>query len=173
MTLLTGGGLVGLGGFVNGWLANRHAAKRDEQRYEHEQAMAAETRRQERLEEAYIELLGYLSRQWAWARSVRPFWGQFSAPEPLPQEERWRIEALVTAYGSQEVARLLEEWGKRAAAIEAADATIRDAESPNPSQQADDEARQTLKAMAGHKDAMQKADRAIRDQVRRELAGEV
>lgn len=70
-------------------------------------------------------------------------------------------------------ARLLEEWGKRAAAIEAADATIRDAETPNPSQQADDEARQMLKAMAGYKDAMQKADRAIREQVRRELTGEV
>ena len=65
--------------------------------------MAREARVQERLDQAYIALGEYLSRFEDWARSVHPFLGPVPAPDPLPPGERWRIEALVTAYGSEEV----------------------------------------------------------------------
>ena len=195
-TLLTGGGLTAIGVVLAAFAANLLGARRDKRRYEHEQAMAAqaqrheqamakqtqdheqamaaETRRQERMEQAYIELLRYLSRQWRWARSVRPMWGETDAPGPLPEEEQWRIEALVTAYGSFEVACLISEWGDRAAKLEDADATIRvREESPNSSQQLDDEAMREHKAIPSYREAMLEADRAIRDRVRQELAGEV
>jgi hypothetical protein len=42
----------------------------------------------------------YLSRYEDWARSVHPFLGPVPGPDPLPAAERWRIEALVTSYGS-------------------------------------------------------------------------
>jgi hypothetical protein len=130
-TLLTGGGLTAIGVVLAALAANWLGERRDQRKYKHEQAMATEVRRQERLEQAYIELLVYLSRQRAWARSVRPFWGQSPAPDPIPQEERWRVEALVTACGSREVLHLLEEWGEHAAKIESADATITEAETWN------------------------------------------
>jgi hypothetical protein len=78
LTVLTGGGLVALGGLVNGWLANRQGAKRDQSRYDHERKMAEEARRQERLDQAYIALGEYLSHFGDWARSVQPFIGPVS-----------------------------------------------------------------------------------------------
>lgn len=173
-TLLTGGGLAALGVVLAALAANWLGDKRDQRKYKHERDMAAEARRQERLEQAYIELLGYLSRHLDWAKSVRPLWGQPPIPEPLPSEERRRIETLVTAYGSEEVGRLLREWGERAAKIENADATIRMVEkSVRPSQQMEDQAREEHLAISSYKDAMFKADEAIRDRVRRELTDEV
>jgi hypothetical protein len=55
-TLLTGGGLTAIGVVLAALAANWLGERRDQRRYEHEQAMAAEARRQERLHEAYIEL---------------------------------------------------------------------------------------------------------------------
>jgi type II secretory pathway pseudopilin PulG len=196
LAILTGGGLTAIGVVLAALAANWLGARRDKRRYEHEQAMAAqaqrheqamakqaqdheramaaETRRQERMEQAYIELLQYLSRQWRWARSVRPPWGQTEAPGPLPDEEHWRNEALVTAYGSFEVACLIAEWGDRAKKLEDADEAIRMVEeSPNPSRQVDEEARQEMKAIPAYREALLEADKAIRDRVRQELAGEV
>ena len=169
LTLLTGGGLAVLGGLLSDWIG----ARRDKRRYEHEQVMAREARRQERLEQAYIELLTYLSRYWDWAKSVRPMWGSIPAPDPLPPQDRWRMEALVTAHGSPEVRRLLRQWNERAAKIDNADATIRMVErSKAPSQQLDDEAQREHLALRDYKQAMFQTDEAIRDQVHRELAGE-
>jgi hypothetical protein len=177
MTLWTGGGLVAAGAVVGAvagaLLTNWLGARRDRRTHEHEQVMAREARRQERLEQAYLELLRYLSHYLDWARSVRPIVGPVPVPDPLPREERWRIEALVTAYGSPEVLRLLREWGERAAKIEDVDATLRLLEqSRNPSPESDREAMQENRALPGYKQAMFDADKAIRDRVQRELAGE-
>jgi len=173
LTLLTGGGLAVVGGLVSGMLTNWLGAKRDQRTHEHEQVMAREARRQERLEQTYIELLTYLSHHLDWAKSIRPIWGPIPTPDPLPPEERWRIEALVTAHGSPEVLRLLREWGECAAKIDNADATMRLLDkSRNPSQQFDDDAMREHRAIPEYKQAMFEADKAIRDKVQRELAGE-
>jgi hypothetical protein len=73
---------------------------------------------------------------------VHPFLGPVPAPDPLQPGERWRIEALVTAYGSEEVQRLLDRWGECAQRIENADVVIRMAdESRDPSPELDQDAR--------------------------------
>jgi hypothetical protein len=173
LALLAGGGLAALGGLLSGVLTNWLGAKRDARKYEHEQSMAREARRQERLAQTYIELLTYLSHYGDWARSVRPMWGPVPAPDPLPRQERWHIEALVTAYGSHEVNQLLSEWGEQATKIDEADDLIRRVErSRNPSQQLDDEAQHEHLALRTYKEAMRKADEAIRDRVWHELADE-
>lgn len=80
-TLLTGGGLTAIGVVLAGLVTNWLGAKRDQRRYENEQAMAAqaqgheramalEARRQKRLEQTYIELLGYPSHYAEWAKSA-------------------------------------------------------------------------------------------------------
>jgi hypothetical protein len=184
ITLWTGGGLVAAGAVVSALATNFLGAMRDRRRYKHEQDLARaaqrheqetarETRRQERLTQTYLELLTYLSHYLDWAKSVRPMWGPVPAPDPVPSQERWRIEALVTAYGSPEVLRLLRLWGEHAAKIDNADATIRLLEqSKNPSQQFDEQAMQEHRALPTYKQEMFRADEAIRDMVRRELAGE-
>jgi hypothetical protein len=173
LALLTGGGLAAAGGLLSGVLTNLLGAKRDQRKYEHEQAMGREARRQERLAQTYIELLTYLSHYGDWAKSVRPMWGSFPAPDPLPREERWRIEAFVTAYGSHEVNELLHAWGEHATKIDDADDLIRRVEqSRNPSPQLDEQAQREHLALRSYKDAMWQADVAIRERVSQELAGE-
>lgn len=72
---------------------------------------------------------------------MRPFLGPIVAPDPLQPGERWRIEALVTAYGSEEVQRLLDRWGECAERIENADIVIRMAdEARDPRPELDQEA---------------------------------
>jgi hypothetical protein len=172
-TLLTGGGLTAIGVVLAALAANWLGEKRDQRRYQHERDMARDARRQERLEQAYLELLRYLSHHLDWAKSVRPIWGPIPTPDPLPPEERWRIEALVTAYGSQEVLRLLHEWGERAAKVDNADATIRlRDQSRDPGEQFDDDAMREHRAIPEYKQAMFEADKAIRDRVQQELSGE-
>ncbi len=177
LTLLTGGGLVAVGAAVGGllsaWLSNWLGAKRDERSYGHEQEMAREARRQDRLDQAYIELGMYLSRYADWARSVQPFWGPVPAPDPLPPAERWRIETLVAQYGSSDVRQLLEQWGQKASKIDNADRVIRSVEqSSNPSPEIDREALREKQALPDYRRAMDEAAEAIRDQIRRELSGE-
>jgi hypothetical protein len=194
LTLLTGGGLAAAGGLASGAVTNWLGAMRDKRKYErdqvmareahsheqalaleagrHEQAMAVEARRQERLEQAYLELLTYLSHFVDWVRSIRPIWGPIPTPDPVPDEERRRIEALVTAYGSPEVLRLLREWGECAAKVDRVNDMLRRRDkSRDPGQDFDDEAHKEDLALPGYKQAMLDADKAIRDQVQRELAG--
>ena len=133
--------------------------------------IARELRHQERLEQAYIALGEYLSRFGDWARSVQPLLGPVQAPDPLPPPERWHIEALVTAYGSEEVQRLLERWGECAARIENADVVIRMADkSRDPGPELDQMALQERKALEDYRKAMRDVADEIRSQIRRELA---
>ena len=132
--------------------------------------IARETRHQERLEQAYIALGEYLSRFGDWARSVQPFYGQVQAPDPLPPPERWHIEALVTAYGSEEVQRLLERWAECAARIENADVVIRMADKSRDPGELDQTALQERQALEGYRKAMWDVADEIRSQMRRELA---
>jgi len=171
LALLTGGGLTAAGLVSAGLLTNWQAAKRDKRRYEHERGMAQEARSQERLGRAYIALGEYLSRFEDWARSVHPFLGQVPAPDPLQPQERWHIQALVTAHGSEEVRRLLNRWGECAQRIENADCVIRMAEaSRDPGPEFDQEALRERQALEDYRKAMRDAADAIRGQMWRELA---
>ena len=85
LTLLTGGGLTAAGGVVIGLVNNWQGARRDKLGHKHDREIAREARSQERLEEAYLALGEYLSRFEDWARSVHPFLGPVSAPDPLQQ----------------------------------------------------------------------------------------
>jgi hypothetical protein len=171
LTLLTGGGLIAAGAVVNGLLTNWLGSRRDKRGHEHEQEMAREARSQERLDQAYIALGEYLSRFGDWARSVHPFLGPVPAPDPLQPGERWRIEALVTAYGSEEVQRLLDRWGECAQRIKNADVVIRMAdESRDPGPELDQDALREKHALEDYRKAMRDAADAIRSQIQRELA---
>jgi len=168
MTLLTGGGPLALGGFAVALLE----ARRDKSRYRHEKYLAREARRQDRLEQAYLELGIYLARHEDWARSVRPFWGQVPAPEPMPPGERWRIQTLVTNYGSAEVQRLLGRWTELARKIENADQVIALADQARgPAQELEQEARQERLALEDYRKALYEAADDVRAQMNAELTG--
>jgi hypothetical protein len=169
-TLLTGGGLAALGGLLSGLITNWLGAKRDQRKYEHERAMALEARRQERLEQAYIELLRYLSPYADWAESAQRLLGKPPAiPDLPPAEELKRVEALLEAYGSPEVRQLLREWRKHAARLQYADEGLQPVGFDDKAD-ADDEA--WTPDMAAHRKATLKADQEVRDRIRQELAGE-
>jgi hypothetical protein len=137
------------------------------------EAAGQEAQRQDRLNRAYTELGMYLSRHADWARSVQPFWGTVPPPDPLPPEDRWKVETLVTLYGSPDVRRLLDQWIELARKIDYADDIIRRVEqSRNPRADADGEAHREQLALPDYKAAMSVADEAIRIQMNRELAGE-
>jgi hypothetical protein len=168
MTLLTGGGLVVLGGFADA-LIN---ALRDKSRHRHEKGLAREARQQDRLEQAYLELGIYLARHGDWARSVRPFWGQPTAPDPMPPGERWRIQALVTGYGSPEVQRLLGAWAEVARKIENADQVIGLAgRARGPAPELEQEAHRERMALEDYRKALYEAAEDVRAQMNAELAG--
>jgi len=172
LAVLTGGGLAAAGGLGSGWLNNWLGSKRDQRAHAHERQMAREALGQERLDRTYTELGKYLSHYADWARSVQPFLGPVPTPEPMPPEERWRIETLVMNHGSLEVRRLLEQWREQAQKIENADIVIRMAEqSRNPGTLADDALRER-QALEEYRRAMHEADEAIRDRMRTELGSQ-
>ena len=168
--MLTGGGLAAAGGLASGLLTDWLGAKRDERRYSHEQMMALEARHQERLDLAYMELGRYLSRSGDWARAVRPLWGPVQAPDPLPPGDRWRVETLVIAHGSEEVRRLLGLWEEHARKIQNVDQLIELLEQTHDtSAELYQEALKEHAALPDYKKALSKAENAIRTQMRREL----
>jgi hypothetical protein len=177
--LLIGGGLAAFGGLLSTWLTNWLGVKRDQRKYQHERDMALEVRRQERLREAYIELLKYLSHHAEWAVSLQPLPRPFptpipKAPDPMPRAEVHRVTALVEAYGSPEVRKLLNGWREWAEKLSEADEIVSDAlERRQPGQELDAEARDEHVAMPPYREAMLQAEEAIKERVRQELAGEV
>jgi len=172
--LLTGGGLVAVGGLISGFLANWLGSRRDQRTHAHEQAMAQEARHRERLAQTYIELPRSVARTSEWVTSLRPLVGPVRSSEPPPPEERRRIQALVTACGSDEVRQLEDEWAEHVAKIIDMHVVMQSLEqSKRPSEQLDDEAMREYAAMPSHKTALWEAEKAIRDRVHQELAGNV
>jgi hypothetical protein len=171
-TLLTGGGLVAFGTIASGWLANWLGSRRDNFRYEHEREQAEEGRRQTRLEQAYIELLTSLAWHLDWAQSVEPMI-KMPPPDPLPSVTRWRMVALVHAYGSKEVQILLTEWGNQVRKIEGAGLLIRlEQESRSPSKEFTDKAMTELGALPSYTAALLETAEKIRARIQQELRGE-
>ena len=183
LAVLTGGGLAAIGGLLSGLLTNWLSDKRDQRKYEHERAMALDARRQDRLEKAYLELLGFLAHKARWALSVRPNLGSVEAPDPFLEDVQ--VGTLVEAYGSLEVRELLSNWNDYATSLAnvadgRADIAMEEKwlrRSPQlekwvrSSPELDDEAKREL-AIEAYRDEMFRVEEAIQDKVRRELAGE-
>jgi hypothetical protein len=172
ITLLTGGGLLAAGSILSGWQASRVAKKRDQAAHAHQLDMAREARRQERLERAYTELGIYLARQADWARSVHPFIGPVPAPEPVPRQEMYRIEALVTNHGSPEVRALLDQWAEIARKIDNAGHVITMAEQSRDPGALDEEAHRERRALDDYRKALDDAARRISDRMHQEMDGQ-
>jgi hypothetical protein len=170
VAVLTGGGIAAVGGLVTGWLNNWMGSKRDERAYARERQAAREALGQKRLDLAYTELGIYLSHEAAWARSVHPFIGPVPTPDPMPDEEQWRIETLVTNHGSPEVRRLLDQWGEQRMKIQEADIVITMARGSRDPGSLGEKADQEHQALEDYRRALHEAATAIRDQMRKELA---
>jgi len=174
LAVLTGGGIAAVGGLGSGWLNNWMGSQRDERAHAHDQQMARETHardqqmarealRQERLDRAYTELGIYLSHEEAWARSVHPPIGPVPVPDPMTDEERWRIETLVTNHGSPEVRQLLDKWGEQRMKIQEADIVITMARESRDPGSLGEKADQEHQALEDYRRALHEAATAIRD----------
>jgi len=91
---------------VVGIAATWHAGKRSG---DQTLALARETRKQERLAEAYIALLEMSESVGAWAQSVKPFLDTIP-PQPVPPLPPVEVGARVEAFGSAPVRGAYEEW---------------------------------------------------------------
>lgn len=105
----------------------RHAENVAEDRMTHEREIAEDARAQDRLGDAYVELLSIVNRTADYAGRVRPMLDT-DPPTPRPPlpstDEQSRADALVMAYGSRAVEALFEEWRQSVWAIIQADQMI-------------------------------------------------
>ncbi|MDY6998785.1 MAG: hypothetical protein SW019_19485 [Actinomycetota bacterium] len=97
---------VGVAGIVGTWLtANRGLA--------HERRLATEARQQQRLENAYVDLLDVAERVGHWAQLAWPVLDT-DPPAPVPEMpslvEQAHTEALVRAFGSEKVLVRMKVW---------------------------------------------------------------
>jgi hypothetical protein len=80
----------------------------------HERLLAKEAREQQRLENAYVDLLDMAEQAGQWGQMVYPLMDT-NPPKPVPielpsLEEQVRTVALVRAFGSDEVLERMETW---------------------------------------------------------------
>lgn len=76
----------------------------------HERTMAREAREQERLADAYVQLLGMMERIGQWVQQVNPMY-QSNPDRPLPDlDKQADVVAAMRAYGSDEVVEAFEAW---------------------------------------------------------------
>jgi hypothetical protein len=97
---------AGVAGMFFTWLTGKQS--RDDAR-----AIAKETRDQQRLENAYIELLDVAERVGHWAQMAFPIMDT-NPPKPVPElpdlAQQARAEALIRAFGSDAVLGQMEAW---------------------------------------------------------------
>jgi hypothetical protein len=125
------GASAGVIGIFFTWLTGKQARDQAEQtadkRLAHERTMAHEAREQERLSNAYVGLLGMVERIGQWAQTVKPMHDS-NPPQPLPPlpeiGEQTEAEALVNAFGSDDVRKSFNSWRKVVWDIIWADAEI-------------------------------------------------
>jgi hypothetical protein len=110
---------VGLGGLLvaglGGW--RDRVATRD---------LADRERRQNRLADAYVDLLDLCLRVGYWASQLRPITAppDYQPPEPPTTDEQTRVRAKLAAYGSRAVQDLHEAWHSSVQAIVKADLQV-------------------------------------------------
>jgi hypothetical protein len=108
---------AGVAGMFFTWLTGKqgrdHAETIASEKLEHDRLIATEARQQQRLENAYIELLDIGERVGQWAQMAYPLWDT-NPPRRLPPlpslAEQARSGALVNAFGSAEVLAKFEAW---------------------------------------------------------------
>jgi hypothetical protein len=106
---------VGTAGVAVAGIAATYGAGRSGRK--HAEKLAREARTQERLADAYVEVLTIAARVGAWAQSVRPILDTNppAVPPPLPSvEEQMRAEALLLAFGSKAARHVFELWRESA-----------------------------------------------------------
>jgi hypothetical protein len=140
-------------------------------------AGAREERQQRRLEAAYTELLIRLTVVRDWANAVYPMWtstaGEYTMPPLPPASDKERTEAIVTATWSPRVQELMHRWDTVVGKIKRTGETI------TLGLRAESTGRESSLDSADHlarlpelRQELNRADRAIRQQVSRELRGE-
>lgn len=111
---------VGIAGIAGTWLTAR-------QGFSNQRQLALDARRQDRLENAYVGLLEMVERVGHWAQIAYPLLDS-NPPAPVPElpslEEQAHTEALVRAFGSNEVLTLMEVWRNMVQKMLAADRII-------------------------------------------------
>jgi hypothetical protein len=90
-----------------------HAERLAKQTYEYQRQLAEDARTQERLGEAYLNLLEMVEQVGAWAQAVRPV-VDTDPPRPVPDlpdvREQIRVEAASNAFASAAVREALGAW---------------------------------------------------------------
>ena len=98
--------------FRAGREGRKHAEALSKQTAEHTERMAFDERQHKRLGDAYEEMLQIVARAHYWGDQVCPI---FDSDEPLPdlpsEDDQFRVQALLAAYGSDEVQQQFAEFG--------------------------------------------------------------
>lgn len=95
---------------------------------DHAEAMAGLERRQQRFADAYVELLTTAEQFGQWAQLVRPAYDEGKPVPALPSLDRQaRVNAVVAAYASPEVRKLVDDYLSIIGEIVEADRQIGDA----------------------------------------------
>lgn len=107
------GGLGVLFTWLSGKQGRDHAETVTNQQLTHARQLAYDTRKQQRLESAYVALLDMTERGGHWAHSAYPIVDTNPPREvpPLPSlDEQAHVKALLSAFGSRVVADHLNVW---------------------------------------------------------------
>jgi hypothetical protein len=109
---------VGAAGIFGTWLTGKQAGDRaadiSRKTLTQQRLLSSEARKQQRLEDAYVELLDMAERAGQWAQMVLPMIDT-NPPQPVPAElpsleEQAHTVALVQAFGSHEVLEWMKTW---------------------------------------------------------------
>lgn len=110
-------------------MGHRHTERMSAQRNDHELLLAREARIQQRLEDAYVEVLTFVYRVGQWVDLTRPLIDVGVKAPGLPElDEQARVRAMVSAYASEVVKDLMAEWDRVVVMVQVADMTIAQAE---------------------------------------------
>lgn len=112
----SGGFFGGVVGAYFAWLSGKQSrdqvSRTLQEQFGHDRLQAREDREQQRLENAYLELLRMTERVGQWAQIVYPFLQTGPLPEtPMPPlEVQADTAALLAAFGTEEVREKTEAW---------------------------------------------------------------
>lgn len=99
--------------YFTGKRGREHAERLASQAYEQQRILASDARIQERLGEAYLQLLVMVEQSGAWAQAVKPI-VDTDPPRPVPPlpeiDTQIAVEAATNAFASAPVRKALRAW---------------------------------------------------------------